>query len=383
MKSPNSDGKRKFNILLVIDSLKIGGAERQFVTLVKGLDRKIFNIHIGVLKVSENGFEDMVRECGLKINTFPRRFKFDLVPIFSIYRFIKKNDINIVHSFLVMGALFGMMSAKFAHVPVVCSGIRDAKDQSVVQLLYKKIEAVFADILVSNSYAGFKNRFGKMKPKFRVVYNGIDTARFQSGTKTLANLKNGLNINGFKHYVGMIASLTSHKDHVTFINAASIVNQVVKKVCFLIIGDGQTRTMITELINKTGLSSSFFLTGYRTDTENIYALLDVSVLMTNARQHLEGISNSVLESMVANVPVIASRGGGTDEIIQHNVNGLLVEPGNTQQLADYIIELLTNEEKTSSISKNAYHDVVARFSFKTYVESYTEIYAELLREVKP
>lgn len=176
----------------------------------------------------------------------------------------------------------------------------------------------------------------------------------------------------------MVASLSSFKDHDAFLKAASIVREKLNKVCFLLVGDGENRHALCQTIDKLDLQESVVLTGYRMDMENIYPLLDVSVLMTNANMILEGISNTVLESMAMRIPVIASRGGGTDEIIEHEKTGLLVEPGNAEQLADFIIELLSNKEKALFISANGQRNVFERFSNDKYVENTTRIYKELL-----
>ena len=127
------------------------------------------------------------------------------------------------------------------------------------------------------------------------------------------------------------------------------------------------------------LEKNVIFGGYRSDVERTYPALDVSVLVTRSKRHLEGISNTLLESMASGVPVIATAGGGTDEVIVHGKNGLMVPPADPRCLAESIIDVLSNQEKVEIMAKTALQDVKARFGLKRYVQDYVSIYHEVLK----
>ena len=368
-------------ILFVIDSLRFGGAERQLVELIKGLDKNKFEIHLCCLINDPAGYTDIIKELGIKIRYFSREFMFDIRPILSISEYIKQMRIDLVHSFLSLGALFGVIAAKIAGVRVICSGIRDAKDQSAMYWIYKRIESVLSDCLVSNSVAGFTNRFKKNKQHFRVVYNGIDFNRFELNVTDTGNVKEELGISRFSHIVGMVANLSDYKDHQTLLDAIPLVLRRFANTCFLLIGDGPKRENLERKVKRQGLKKNVIFGGYRSDVERIYPAMDISVLVARVDEHhSEGISNSLLESMASGIPVIATTGGGTDELIVHGRNGLMVPPADPKHLAESIIDVLSNQKKASAMAKVALQDVKARFGLDRYVEDYVSLYHEVLKQ---
>jgi glycosyltransferase involved in cell wall biosynthesis len=270
------------------------------------------------------------------------------------------------------------LAARLSGRPVVCSGIRDAKDGNLKLKISKKLLAILSDILVANSKAGFSSRFKKMKPHFRVIYNGVDFTRFQQKHINISKRKTELGLSNFRHIVGAVASLSERKDHDTLINAATIVIQTLPETCFLLIGDGPKRDDLTKKVKKLNLENNILFLGYRRDIDRLYNILDILVLLTNTDLHLEGISNAIIEAMAGNVPVIASEGGGTNELIQNEVNGLLVTPKRPQETAQAIIDLLNNVDKTRTLVRAAKISVEERFDLSRYVRDYEQVYRELV-----
>jgi glycosyltransferase involved in cell wall biosynthesis len=365
-------------VLFVIDSLGFGGAERQLVELIKGLDPRNYEIHLITFDEAAEGYTDLLGSRRIHISYLPRAFKYDFRVLSSTLQYIRKHQIDLVHAFLNLGALVGVLAARLSGRPVVCSGIRDAKDGNLKLKISKKLLAILSDILVANSKAGFSSRFKKMKPHFRVIYNGVDFTRFQQKHINISKRKTELGLSNFRHIVGAVASLSERKDHDTLINAATIVIQTLPETCFLLIGDGPKRDDLTKKVKKLNLENNILFLGYRRDIDRLYNILDILVLLTNTDLHLEGISNAIIEAMAGNVPVIASEGGGTNELIQNEVNGLLVTPKRPQETAQAIIDLLNNVDKTRTLVRAAKISVEERFDLSRYVRDYEQVYRELV-----
>jgi glycosyltransferase involved in cell wall biosynthesis len=369
-------------ILFVIDSLRFGGTERQLVELIKGFSTRSdlnFRMTVVCLKPDGNSYAHEIETLGVPIYYFPRKFKLDVAPIFLIWRLITKKHIDLIHSYNNLGALFGGIAAKLSNTPLVCSAIRDAKDWNLFSKISKRFLSHISDAFISNSISGFNNRFKTIQPHFHVIYNGMDMQRFAKDSRQTASLKSDLNLLSFSHCVGMVAALSKRKDHETFCYAAAEVLKRIPDVCFLVIGDGEKRSEIENLVRELGVSSNFRFLGYRKDCDQLTSVLDVSVLLTNTEYHFEGVSNAIIEAMASGVPVIATRGGGTDEIIEDHVNGFLVNPRHSRQVSEKILRLINDHSQYAELSENAYQTINQRCSISHYIDSHETIYLKLLR----
>lgn len=373
---------KRIRLLFVIDSLGFGGAERQLVELVKGLSRKGgYEIHLVSLMRRTQGYADIVASLGIDVLYFPRAHKYDIFsPTCCLIRHILAHRIDLVHTFMNMGSLFGVVAAKLTGRPVVCSAIRDAKDTSSREKYLKRILARLADIYVANSQAGFSNRFRKMRSHFRVVYNGVDFSRFKGNHCDQETLKAELGISGFSHIVGMVGSLSRNKDQTTLLQAAPKILGLFPETVFLLVGDGETRASLEEQTQALGLGNHVIFTGYRHDVDRLYSHMDVCVLLTNSHVHLEGIPNVLVEAMASGIPVVASTGGGTDELLEGGHYGLLVPPNTPEVVAEAIIGLLAGLDKAVALATAAQASVLERFGLERYVSDYEKLYMEVRRK---
>ena len=370
-------------ILFVIDSLGYGGAERQLVELIKGLDCRGYEIYLASLIKSKTGYADIVSSLGIKICYFPRNQKYNLFgPVMAIARCIRSNHIDLVHGFMNMGSLFGALSAKWTGRPIVCSAIRDAKDTSLKEKYLEIFICQVSDFFVANSQAGFANRFREMKPHFRVVYNGVDFSRFESSNVDVSTLKEDLGLMEFDQVVGMVASLKKYKDHDTLLKAARKVIQFFPHTGFLFVGDGPYRNLLEEKVHTLGLQNHVVFAGYRKDVDQLYHILDICVLLTNSAIILEGTSNALIEAMAVGVPVVASEGGGTGEMVQNNITGILVPPKNSDATVDALIRLLNDRAEAERLSTQGREKVRNMFDLNRYVQEYEVLYEQLLNTNK-
>ncbi len=363
-------------ILFLIDSFGFGGAERQFVELIKGLHKKkIYEIHVGCLLKVPYGYVSIIESLGIKVNYFERNSRFGVIkPTVEIYRYINQNQIDIIQSFMSMGSLFGGIAARLARKPVICSAIRDGMNSTFRESIIKRIIAVLSNVLISNSYAGFHNRFKRMQPKFKVIYNGMDFSRFQIQQTNSMELKKELGIEKFRHVICMVASLTKNKDHSTLLDAISKVLKLYPKTGLLIVGDGSNKQWISKTIKEFQIEENVVMSGFRNDVDQIYGLVDICVLLTNTDNHLEGISNALTEAMVSQIPVIATKGGGTDELIKNMHTGVLVPSKNGLKVAERIVNLIEDEDERKKIALEGQKHILKQFNLERYITEYEALY---------
>lgn len=367
-------------VLYIIDSLRRGGAERQFVELLKNIDRGLVNPVVVYLKHEEKSYIDELKNKGINPILVERSWKGDITPAFRIYKLIVQHKPVLIHSVLNMSGIFGTLTAKLSGVPHVCSVIRQARDPNKKTRIIRQLLAYMVDAYVANTKIGLNNRFSHWRSNFHVIYNGLDISRF-------SNNKINRSVSGknkiFK--IGMIATVSAHKDHLTLLKAMCLLRDTLQKNSveiqyeLLIIGDGENRDNLESFVTSNGLESSVIFTGQIGDVERIYADLDIAVLLTNASLHAEGISNSLVEAMACGIPVIATNDGGTVEFVESEKNGILIENGDITGCARAIERLLSDDALRHQLGQNGHRTVMEKFSMDSYIGNYLSLYKKILQ----
>ena len=174
--------------------------------------------------------------------------------------------------------------------------------------------------------------------------------------------------------VGSVGRLAEQKGHIYLLQAAAQLIQTYPKARFLVIGDGPLANDLANQAACLGLGDKVIFTGSRTDVDAILPGLDLFVLASL----WEGMPISVLESMAAGAPVLATDVAGTRDLIKHGVNGWLFPPADPQALAQAIAEMITHPERRSSLARAA-RQTAEEYSSAAVARRYAEIYTNLVR----
>jgi glycosyltransferase involved in cell wall biosynthesis len=373
-------------LLLVTPSLCIGGAERQLVELLQNLDPQRYVITVAVFigadQVSQKGFYQQVSDLpNVSLRVLNRRGRFDVFgPVLSLVQLIRSEQIQLIHTFLNLASTFGLLAAKITGVPIVASAIRDSQDVSRIYRPCRVAQAWGSDVLVSNSAAGFNNRFRRWRANFKVIFNGIDLRRFEPRNELLANLREEFRLSRFDHLVGMVATVSDFKDHTAFLKVAAQVVSEMPRTGFLVIGDGPNRAAVEALSVQLRLGDNVVFTGYRHDVDVLTKLLDVACLFTNYRIISEGLPNAVMEAMACCIPVVATDDGGTVEIVSNGVEGFLVSHNDETIAADFVLRLLRDKSLRQSMGRLGRESIELKFSVAAFVSQYESLYQQLLVE---
>lgn len=231
-----------------------------------------------------------------------------------------------------------------------------------------------ADAIVSNSKACLASKNAPRK-KSQVIYNGFDFARFDAPGFERSAYRKSLGLNEQQFVATMVSRFYPAKDYAMLVNVAERLKDV-KDIVFLSIGHGPTFEQIQQLCKEKGVESIKFL-GFRSDVEKILMCSDVGLLFTNSKVHAEGISNSILESMAAGLPVIATNGGGTPEIIENGKSGYIVEPCDSNAAAKQLRELYIDNKLREEIGNNAKARIAEHFTLDLMTKKYINFYNKL------
>ncbi|MGH2536620.1 MAG: glycosyltransferase family 4 protein [Candidatus Promineifilaceae bacterium] len=141
----------------------------------------------------------------------------------------------------------------------------------------------------------------------------------------------------------------------------------------LLVGDGPLRSALQEQVLYLSIDSSVTFSGMVDDVDEYLRAADIFVLSS----HYEGLSNSLLEAMAAGLPVISTRVSGSEDVIQHGRNGLLIEPGDPDGLRRALNRLASSPELRSSLGRAASHSILSHHRLDRVAAAYQLLISRL------
>ncbi len=358
-------------ILFFIESLRAGGKERRILELLKGLKRyKDIDLEI-VLTRNEIHYEEFF-ELNIPLHIIERQYlKKDPLLFFKFYRVAKKVQPDIVHVWGNMVAVYAVPTVWHLGIPMLNNQITDATPN--LKPLGKSITFKMSARVIANTEAGLK-AYNAPPEKSGVIYNGFNFKRLES-LRDKDEVRKAFNIQT-RYVVAMVATLSPYKDYTTYIRAAQRVLEKRNDVTFLCVGEGDAASL-RENVTEKNRGRILFL-GKQSRVESIMNICDVGVLVTDVRNHAEGISNALLEFMALGKPVIATNYGGSVELILDANTGYLIDAFNDQQLADRIDGLLSNEDLRERMGENSRARIESTFSIDRMVTAFYQEYQSIL-----
>ena len=235
--------------------------------------------------------------------------------------------------------------------------------------------SVAAIICVSNTVRNILLPTLKQPKKATVVYSCIETSRFEKATNT-HTLHQLFHLPEDAILIGNVAALADHKDYFTFVDTAEKALPILPpNAYFIAIGDGPLKNEIQQYIEKKNLQDRVLFTGFRTDVPNLLQELNIFLITSKT----EGLGTSILDAFASKTPVIATNAGGIGEIVLHNQTGLLAPVGDSQTLANYVVQLLNNPELQQKLIEGG-KQKVAEFSKTILGEKVYHIYQQVLQQ---
>lgn len=356
-------------VFLMTDSFNTGGSERQFAALAKALDPASFRIRLGCIQ-KQGAFQDGlgdVPEFPLKGSLYNLQ---SMRTRFRLSRYLGQERVAIAHAFDFYTNLTLIPAARLGRIPVVIGSQRQLGD-----LLSKaKFRAQFAmfrwcDTVVCNSRAAADRLIegGLPERRIAVIGNGLPPSAFVDAAPALPRSPGVLR-------VGMIARMnTTAKNHRLLLQAAARLRGKFPNLELVLVGDGPLRPELESEAETLGIGEQVLFLGDRRDIPAVLASLDLSVLPSAS----ESLSNAIIESMAAGVPVVASRVGGNPELVTE-ARGALVAPDEPQALADAIERMLRDTPLRNALGRNAKQFAQANFTIDHMRYQHEALYAALL-----
>ncbi len=354
-------------VLHFIDNLGPGGKERQLVELLKGCaaDGGFRSLVVSMSRgVFYNELKDIAR---LELRFLVRRWRKDPLVLVHLWRMVREFGPDALVAWDHMTAVYSVPVARLGGVRLVNAMIQDAPRRLSPRARWRaRITFPFSDVVVANSAAGLA-AYGVRKRRSAVLHNGFDLARVSRLEPPAAvRHRHGL---GDALVVGMVATFRETKDQPTLIAAAAHILARRTDVVFVLVGDGETLQHCRQLAADLPAPRLHFTGAIGDGLESLIASFDVGVLAT----FTEGISNSIMEYMALGKPVVASDGGGTVELVEDGVTGLLVPPGDVVALAAAIERILDDPDLRRRMGEAGQRRIEEAFSIATMVKHFRHL----------
>jgi len=246
----------------------------------------------------------------------------------------------------------------------------DVKDRFYHWIDRRRLGAAERIVVMSQAQA---RAFRHCKGRVRVIYNAAlapPPAGPPAERERLAALASGLG----RPIVGVVGRLSPEKGVDLFLDACAVLARKGLAFSALVVGDGPERAHLEARSSGLGLASRVRFLGQVHNVDVVYGNLDLVVLPSRS----EGLPNTLLEAMQADVPVVATAVGGVPEAVGASGAAHLVAPGSAVALAEAIERALTQGDRPEAAA--ARRDVASRFSLESRLEAHVELYRDLLEE---
>lgn len=370
----------KKNVLQLIGSFHQGGSERQAVQLTRLLHQ---DQTVNVFPAALNREGVLLREVEKLGFTAIPEFKltsfFDLNFVRQVrkcVKFIRENNIEIVHTHDFYTNIFGMLAAFIARVPARIAskretgGMRTASQKFVENLAFKLSRSI---VVNSEAVKDHLTGSGISSEKIEVIYNGIDLERLKpeiSDRKKICEML-GLPSAEDVKFVTLVANLRHEvKNQPMFLRAAKIILEDFANAHFVIAGEGELREKLEDLAVELGIFEQVSFLGRCGYVPELLHISDICTLTSFA----EGFSNSILEYMAAAKPVVATDVGGAKEAIVHGETGFLVDSDDDRTLAEYCLDLLNSKEKSQKFGRKGRALAKEKFSVEAQLQNTLKLY---------
>ena len=374
-------------VLQMVNQFAIGGAEGQFVARVRRHPRGFRPVVACVQKKGPN--LAAIEELGLPVEEFGLRGSLARLntghQILRLAAFMAREGVRLVHANDFYANLLAVPAARLTGAKVIASRFDLGHWYSRAHHVLEALASRTADAVYTNAEAVRDMcvaQEGIPADRVVVVHNGIDLEEFDRARERpllapVPGLEAGSGGRSRRPALAVAANLWAVKGHLDLIEAIEIVRRTVADVLVLCAGEGPMRPVLEQQIRARGLRDCFVLLGHRLDVPAILQRVHVGCLCS----HAEGLSNAVIESMAASLPVVATAVGGNVELVTEagsRASGHLVPAHRPAILADRLLGLLRDPARASALGAAGRSRVESDLTLESMIEKTGAFYEQVL-----
>jgi len=383
---------RKIKVLHIITRFICGGADENTLFTVNGLDKSRYEVHLMIGNTYEKKMterltpdvnlihiDDMVRKVS------PLR---DLRALYHIYRIIKTERYDIMHTHTSKAGFLGRIAARLGGVTHIIHGVHTIPFYDVLQPQYnrfylslERFAARFTNLFIAVGEE-LKSQYIRegvgTAEQYHIVYSGMDLEPFerarQMSDEERKSLRQGFGFGSQDTVVGIVSRLEPGKGFNFF---SSIVEKIVKaspEVKFLVVGDGSLRESLEREVKAKNLENNIVFAGQREDVARVIALFDIAIFTSL----LEGLPRTVVQYVLLGKPIVTFEVGGIREVIKDGEQGYIVSQNDIDGFVDRVVYLLKHPEVAEQMRQNGRNFPRFQWSINEMVSRIETIYQRLL-----
>jgi lipopolysaccharide heptosyltransferase II len=360
------------NILQILPELNVGGVETGTVDLAKHL---VLQGHRSVVVSNGGALVAQLQSEGTKHYTLPvhkKNFFTAYHCIGKLVDIIRKEKIDIVHARSRVPAWIAFFACRQteAHFLTTCHGYYSTHFFSRVMGWGKMMIAISEAV-----GRHMVHDFAVPAENIRVIARSVDLEKFNLPRAAKADKA---------FTVCMIGRITPLKGHPYFLKAMARVIHQLPSVKVWIIGDAPPKKQFYKdelilLARRLGISTQVEFMGNRRDIPELLSKADCLVLSTTTQ---EAFGRVIIEAQAAGVPVVATRVGGVNEIIEHEKTGLLVLPKDIEAMSGAVLRILKNPGFSAGLAAEAKKKIETHYTLARMVDATIAVYKELMNSTK-
>jgi len=363
-------------LLVVIDSMEIGGSQRQVQHLLTGLDRQRWEPELAYFRC-DSFLAEAVRQRGIPVHFLPKRRRIDLRFLFDYARLLRERDYALVHAYSLTAELWTLPARLLARRrPILVASERSSLrgDRPGWYWWLKRLVLGRCAAVIANSSAGARStarRTAMPDALFTTIANDVDLpapmdAEQRAAIRVAIGAPEGRLLGLF------VGRLVPVKNLACLIRALALL-EPARRPWVALVGDGPLRETLQRLASECDVVSAVHFLGERPDATQLMQAADFLVLPSL----FEGLSNALLEAMAARCPVIASAVGGSAELIEDGRTGLLFPCDDADALAEAIARI-SDPALRAALARAARQYVEKNHSQAALVSATSRVYERCL-----
>jgi glycosyltransferase involved in cell wall biosynthesis len=360
-------------ILFLVNTLQMGGFERDVGTLCEHIDRKRFWPEVWVLHAGGQ-FEDRVMRTGIRVRSLGRGWSKNPLFAWKAAREISRSQADLIHAFLPTIGTYAAWARMWFGVrqPMVLS-IGQSKASLSERWMFRCCNRAF-DWLVANSRsaASLGQSLGFSPQRTSLIHNGHPLDRYRRIVDR-QRVRASVGVQSHQRMLLCVGRLVESKRVCDAIAAVKLLRQQLP-VRLIVAGDGPERSALEKQVNALQLEESVLLTGNRNDVTDLLLAADVFVFPSET----EGLPNSLIEACLARLPVVACRVGGVVDVVHDGESALLVPPRDPAGLAAAIHRLLSHSDEADRLAAAAQKHAEESYSVEQTLNALYDVYESLI-----
>ncbi len=361
---------KKINILYVITSLGLGGAERLLLSYISMLDQNKYNFFVCSLREKPDDLLTQISNYS-ELTNLKVKNRFNPIVIYSLFKLFRRTKPDIIHTHLFQPRFYATVAHLFYRRSILITHKHNNVTPSKhnIFLIVEMLSILFNKKVIAISEAVKKTlqRYEFVSAeKIFVLHNGFEYQKYYKVANPKAN-------NNGKIIIGTVCRLERQKGLIYLLSAIKIISAKYPNVHLEIIGDGSLMQKLKDFSDKLGISNSVTFFGKFADVIPFYRRMNIFVLPSI----YEGFGIVLLEAMAAGIPIVATSVHGIKEVIVDGESGILVPPKKPDEIALAVLKLIEDSQLTNRLIENGFKRSEL-FDIKEHIKKLDNFYTNLV-----